>query len=197
MLLRIGHLPRLTLAFLVVLAMTEAVFAQAVQETNPPQPVPAPGAQLAPSGPAANPQPTAPAAPPAPEKRQTSPGLVDQFNRLLKNSAEGLSSTFQWTMKGSQQTLEDLNARTKSATEGLTKLQAVVDGRMMCPISGNGAPDCEAASLKLCRSKGYKDGKSLDIETAEKCSARVYISGRTGKPGECRTENYVTRAMCQ
>src|ERR1700760_1339239 len=103
MLLRISHLPRLTLAWFVILAMTEAVFSQAMQETNPPQPVPAPRAQMAPSGPAANPQPASPALPPAPEKRQASPGLVDQFNRLLKNSAESLSSTFQWTMKGSQQ----------------------------------------------------------------------------------------------
>jgi hypothetical protein len=73
----------------------------------------------------------------------------------------------------------------------------VVTGRSVCPVAGNGAPDCKAASDRLCKDKGYKDGKSLDIETAEKCSAKVYLSGRTGAPGECRTENFVTRAICQ
>lgn len=100
-------------------------------------------------------------------------------------------------MKDSQKALDDLNSQTKSATEGLTKLQSVVDGRVLCPVAGNGAPDCDTASQKLCSGKGYKSGRSLDIETAEKCSAKVYISGRTGAPGECRTENYVTRAVCQ
>jgi len=196
MLLRIDHLSRLTLMSFVILFMTKAAFSQAVQQSTSP-PVPSPAEPLAPSGPAVNPQPPSPSPATPSEKAQSSPGLLDEFNRLLKNSAEGLSSTFQSTVKGSQQTLEDLNAKTKSATEGLTKLQSVVDGRMICPAAGNGAPDCEAASQKLCLSKGYKSGKSLDIETAEKCSAKVYISGRTGAPGECRTENYVTRAMCQ
>ena len=64
-------------------------------------------------------------------------------------------------------------------------------------MTTNGAPDCNVAAAQLRKGKGFKTGKSLDIETAEKCSAKVYLSGRTGAPGECRTENFVTRAICQ
>ena len=28
-------------------------------------------------------------------------------------------------------------------------------------------------------------------------SAKVYLPGRKREPGDCRTENYVTRALCQ
>ncbi|MDO9060097.1 MAG: hypothetical protein Q7U92_13900, partial [Bradyrhizobium sp.] len=59
------------------------------------------------------------------------------------------------------------------------------------------APDCKAAADKLCQSKGHTEGKSLDTDAAEKCSAKVYLPGRKREPGDCRTENYVTRALCQ
>ena len=32
---------------------------------------------------------------------------------------------------------------------------------------------------------------------AEKCSPKVFIPGRQREPGDCKTENYVTRAVCQ
>jgi hypothetical protein len=72
-----------------------------------------------------------------------------------------------------------------------------VTGRMGCPVSANGAPDCKAAADKLCQSKGHQEGKSLDTDAAEKCSAKVFLPGRKREPGDCRTENYVTRALCQ
>ena len=74
----------------------------------------------------------------------------------------------------------------------------MVTGRMVCPVSANGAPDCKVGADKLCQSKGYKEGKSLDTDSAETCSAKVYICrAATRKPGDCRTDNYVTRALCQ
>lgn len=121
------------------------------------------------------------------------PGFVEELGKLLKDSASHLSTGW----KGSQKTLEDLNAKTKDATESLTRMQSVTTGRAACPVTANGAPDCNIAAEQLCKGKGFKSGKSLDIETSEKCSAKVYLSGRTGAPGECRTENYVTRAVCQ
>lgn len=130
---------------------------------------------------------------PHPAPRSGSSGFVEELGKLLKDSASHLSSG----LKGSQKTLEDFNAKTKSATDGLTKMQSVTTGRAACPVAANGAPDCNTAAETLCKAKGFANGKSLDIETAEKCSARVYISGRTGAPGECRTENFVTRALCQ
>ena len=66
-----------------------------------------------------------------------------------------------------------------------------------CLVAGNGAPDCKAGADKLCQSKGYKEGKSLNADSAEKCSAKVLIPGRQRKPDDCRTDTYVTRALCQ
>jgi hypothetical protein len=161
-------------------------------------PVPAPpAAPVTPSSPVSDapavlpPQP--PSAPPPPARPAHHPGFLEELGKVLKDSASHLSSTW----KGSQKTLEDLNAKTKDATESLTRVQSVVTGRTACPVTANGAPDCVAAAEQLCKGKGFKSGKSLDIETAEKCSAKVYLSGRTGAPGECRTENFVTRAICQ
>lgn len=167
-------------------------------------PLPAFSQALAPSGQAPDSTPPPPAAPavapppspsppPAPATPVHNPGLVEEFGKLLKDSASHLSSGW----KGSQKTLEDLNAKTKDATESLTRVQSITTGRAVCPMTANGAPDCNVAAEQLCKGKGFKSGKSLDIETSEKCSAKVYLSGRTGAPGECRTENYVTRAVCQ
>jgi hypothetical protein len=73
----------------------------------------------------------------------------------------------------------------------------MVTGRAACLAAANGAPDCKAGADKLCQSKGYKDGKSLDTDAAEKCSPKVFIPGRKREPGDCKTESYVTRALCQ
>ena len=73
----------------------------------------------------------------------------------------------------------------------------MVTGRAACLVAANGAPDCKAGADRLCQSKGYKEGNSLDTDAAEKCSPKVYLPGRKRQPGDCKTENYVTRALCQ
>jgi hypothetical protein len=73
----------------------------------------------------------------------------------------------------------------------------MVAGRMICPVSANGAPDCKVGADKLCRSKGFKEGNSLNTDSAETCSAKVLIPDRTRKPDDCRRDNYVTHALCQ
>ena len=127
------------------------------------------------------------------------PGLINEIGKLWEKSKSMLP-----TLKSPQETIEDLNARAKDATKDageslsrLAKPSLMVTGRMGCPVSANGAPDCKAGADKLCQSKGYKEGKSLDTDAAEKCSAKVYLPGRKREPGDCRTENYVTRALCQ
>ena len=103
-------------------------------------------------------------------------------------------------MKSPGETIEDLNARAKDAGDSLSRLakpSSLVAGRMICPVSANGAPDCKAGAEKLCQAKGFKDGKSLNTDSAETGSAKVLIPGRARKPDDCRTDNYVTSAMCQ
>jgi len=106
-------------------------------------------------------------------------------------------------MKNSGQAIDDFNARTweatKSAAEAISRLTKSpgVTGRVACPIAPNGAPDCKAAADKLCQSKGFKEGKSLGTDSAETCSAKVLIPGRQRKPDDCRTDTFVTTALCQ
>lgn len=136
-----------------------------------------------------------PPAAPAESSPPENPGLINELGKLWDKSKSILP-----TIKSPQEAIEDLNTRSKDAGEGLSRLAKpalMVTGRMACPVSANGAPDCKAGADKLCQSKGHQEGKSLDTDAAEKCSAKVYLPGRQRQPGDCRTENYVTRALCQ
>ena len=87
--------------------------------------------------------------------------------------------------------MDDLNARAKSAGESLSNIakpSMMVSGRAACLVAANGAPDCKAGADRLCQSKGYKEGKSLDTDAAEKCSPIVYLPGRKREPGDCKTK---------
>jgi hypothetical protein len=139
------------------------------------------------------PQATEPS-PPAPEPPRGNPGLVEEIGKLLKDTASGLSST----LPSPKETLDNLNTGAKDTSDGLKRIaplspQVMVSGRALCPAAANGAPDCKAGAERLCREKGYKEGSSVDVETAQKCSAKAYLAGQDA----CRTENFVTRAVCQ
>ena len=134
------------------------------------------------SVPAAPPQQQAePAAPP---EREENPGLINELGKLWDKSISALPK-----IKSPSETLNDLSS--------MAKPSAMVTGRMACAVSANGAPDCKSGAERLCQSKGYKDGKSLDVDAAEKCSPKAYIPGRQRQPGDCKTENYVIKALCQ
>ncbi|MBQ8102292.1 MAG: hypothetical protein IJ127_05215 [Afipia sp.] len=145
-----------------------------------------PQLQVAPSQQAA--PPTPPATPPS------NPGLVEEIGKLLKDSASGLTST----LPSPGRALEGLNSSAKDATDSLKRLappsgQTMASGRTLCPPAANGAPDCKRGADLLCKEKGYAEGRSVDIESTQKCSAKSYFSGQ----GACRTETFVTRAVCQ
>jgi hypothetical protein len=130
-----------------------------------------------------------------PPAQPENPGLIDEIGKLFEKSKSMLPS-----LKSPSETMDDLNARAKDAGESLSNMarpSLMVTGRAACLASANGAPDCKAGADKLCQSKGYREGKSLDTDAAEKCSPKVFIPGRKREPGDCKTENYVTRALCQ
>jgi hypothetical protein len=136
---------------------------------------------------------------PAPPAREDSPGLINEMGKLFEKSLSILPS-----LKSPGETIDDLNARAKDAAKDagdslsrLAKPSSMVTGRAACLVAANGAPDCKAGADRLCQTRGYKEGKSLDTDAAEKCSPKVYLPGRKREPGDCRTENYVTRAICQ
>ena len=127
--------------------------------------------------------------------REENHGLINEIGKLFDKLP---------TLKSPQQTIEDLNTRAKDAakdaSDSLSRLArpaSMVSGRMICPASANGSPDCKLGADRLCQAKGYKEGKSLNTDSAETCSAKVLIPGRARKPDDCRTDNYVTSALCQ
>jgi len=136
-----------------------------------------------------------PAVTPGPDK----PGLFGDIGKLFEKSLSILPP-----LKSPSEAIDDLNARAREAAKGtgealsrLAKPSSMVTGRTICPAAANGTADCKAAADRLCQSKGYKEGNSLNADSAETCSAKVYIPGRQRKPGDCRTDNYVTTALCQ
>lgn len=118
--------------------------------------------------------------PPPPEN----PGLVNELGKLFNNSSSMWPALPALKLPG-------------DGLDGIPKLNTMVKGRMACPLAANGAPDCKTASDRLCQSKGFKEGKSMDTDAAQSCSAKVMIPGRKQEEGDCKTENYVTRALCQ
>lgn len=154
-------------------------------------------------------KPAPPANPPAPA-RSYQPGLLDSVGRWFKDSFNRLGSN----VEGARGTLGDAGERAggaakeaakgttdaaKGAADALARLpnSRVVDGRVRCGTAANGAPDCRTAAATVCKAKGFGSGSSLDIQSTQKCPARVWLSGRQPDPGECRTEAYVVRAVCQ
>jgi outer membrane biosynthesis protein TonB len=129
---------------------------------------------------------------PAPQPAPENPGLINEMSKLIDKITPSI--------KGPGETLNDLNARAKDAGDALSRLAkpgSMVSGRTICPAGADGTPNCKAAADKLCQSKGYKDGKSLNTDSAQSCSAKVLIPGRQRKPDDCRTDNFVTTALCQ
>jgi hypothetical protein len=132
---------------------------------------------------------------PPPPAREENPGLINEISKLFEKSKSILQP-----LKSPGETVDDLNSRARDAGESLSALtrpSLIVTGRAACLVAANGAPDCKAGADKLCQSKGYKEGKSLDTDAAEKCSPIVFVPGHKRGPNDCRTENFVTRAICQ
>jgi hypothetical protein len=115
-----------------------------------------------------------------PAPRDENPGLLNELGKMFEKSKSLLPPL-----------------KSPSEALGIAKPSTMVSGRTACLVSSNGAPDCKAGADRLCQSKGYKEGKSLDTDAAEKCSPKVYVPGYKRQPGDCKTENYVTRALCQ
>jgi hypothetical protein len=184
------------MALVAIVAAMDSAWPQAVKPpavSSQSDPAAAPASPIAPER--AAPQPGEPAPPAA--ARPENPGLFNEIGKLFDNRSSVFPSLP--ALKSPQETIDDFNARAKDAADGLSRLTTplIVRGRMVCPVSANGAPDCKAASDKLCQTKGFKEGKSLDTDQAQSCSAAALLSGGNREPGNCRTNNYVTRALCQ
>ncbi len=112
------------------------------------------------------------------------PGFIDALGRWLGDSKAALDSQ----MKSTQETLGTLGSQARDAAGNVMVVPGsrVITGRQLCPPAANGAPDCQQGVVALCRTKGMEAGRSLDVTSSQRCPAKVWMSGRPPKDGECR-----------
>jgi hypothetical protein len=146
---------------------------------------------------APTPTPPAPVEPPAVDAPPPSsrPGFLDALGRWFGDSRATIDSG----VRSTQETLGTLGGQAKDAAGSVVAIPGtrVITGRQLCPPAANGAPDCQQGVDALCRAKGFQGGRTLDVTSAQRCPARVWIENRPPKEGECRMETFVTRAVCQ
>ena len=137
-------------------------------------------------------------APPAnpPENR---PGFLDALGRWLGAPAEAIGSG----IKSTQETLGNVGSKAggaaRDAASGVAAIPGtrIISGRHVCPVSSNGAPDCQLGAEAFCREKGFQSGRHLDVMSGQRCSVKNWLDGGRKRDAACRTETYVTRAVCQ
>ena len=113
---------------------------------------------------------------------------IDDFNKKSAEAAKDAATATQQAMKNAA------DAVVKSAASKVIEIHAP------CAIAGNGAADCASAAADACRGKGFSDGQPLDVRTAEKCNASLWLQGQgqqRSAAAECPVETVVLRAACQ
>jgi len=112
---------------------------------------------------------------------------IDDFNKRSAEAAKEAAAATQQAMKNAA------DAMVKSATSKVIEIHAP------CAVAGNGAADCASAAADACRGKGFSDGQPLDVRTAEKCNASLWLQGQGQRSAaaECPVETVVLRAACQ
>jgi hypothetical protein len=123
------------------------------------------------------------------------PGIFDVIERWFEDSRSKIKDT-QQVIEGAAKDAADKAGQASGGMLGLPGSK-VARGRVRCTVAPNGAPDCAEAANALCRSKGFGPGKSVDINTADKCPTWVWLSGRPAPEGTCTTETFVLQAACQ
>jgi hypothetical protein len=137
---------------------------------------------------------------PPDEKRGFLNGLGDWWNDSIAN--------FNTKMKEQQAKVDEFNkqqsAAAKDATEAMKNAAGamfssskVLEIQQLCPVAGNGAPDCASAATNVCKAKGFSDGHPIDIRTAERCKASLWVSGQTPTAADCSVETVLLRVACQ
>lgn len=121
---------------------------------------------------------------------------ADESNAKLKQSVEDSNARWRELQQRGEKAAKDAAASQKEAADAFKSLAniRVIEGRQVCAPAANGSPDCQAAAEVICKGKGFTTGKSADITTTRKCSARALLNRDAS---ECRTETTVIKAACQ
>jgi hypothetical protein len=134
------------------------------------------------------------------------PGVVDAIGRFIDQSISNVGAGVGAGVKGAGDTIGGATTAAGDIAKGVGEaagsvaklpLSNVAAGWERCAVAPNGAPDCNGASVALCKSKGFAQGSSLDITSSQKCPAQMWREGRAPNPQECTDESFVSRAICQ
>jgi outer membrane biosynthesis protein TonB len=164
------------------------------------------------AAPAVTPSPEPPPSAALPSPAREKSGFFSDFARWWHDSV----SDFNAKMKEQQSKLDDFNKKSaeaakdaaaatqqamKNAADAMVRLPTarIIEIHEPCAIAGNGAADCAAAASNACKGKGFADGQPLDVRTAEKCNASLWLQGQgpRSSSAECPVETVVLRAACQ
>jgi hypothetical protein len=104
---------------------------------------------------------------------------LDEFNKKQSDAAK------------------DATQAMKNAADAMFSTSKLIETQQLCPIAGNGAPDCASAATNVCKAKGFSDGRPIDIRTAERCKASLWISGQNPSTANCPVETVLLRVACQ
>ncbi len=195
---------------LVAAALTAATAGIALAQNSQPPPGGATTVQQPPTpSPAQPPGLVLPPQPPPPERR----GFLNNLGQWWDQSAADFKAKWQ----EQQGKLDAMNKQSADAAKGAAKdaatatqqamknaaaaiglpISQVIEVQETCPLAGNGAADCAIAAASACKGKGFSTGQPLDVRTAEKCSASLWVSGQNPATAECPVETVVLRAACQ
>jgi hypothetical protein len=136
-----------------------------------------------------------PPQPPPIEKR----GFFNDLGRWWDDSVAGFNDFNKKSAEAAKDAATATGQAMKSAADAMVRwpTSKVVEIHEVCPVAGNGAPDCQAAAVNACKTKGFAAGQPLDIRTAEKCTSSLWVSGQNPPNGECPVESMVLRAACE
>jgi hypothetical protein len=122
-------------------------------------------------------------------------GSFGDFDTKMKNAWDQLHVFDQ----PRDQTFRDAAQATSDAATAVVRLPStrVFELRERCRTAGNGAPDCQTTAADVCRGKGLKDGKPLDVSTLQDCPARVMLSGQPPTDAQCTDKTFLLGVICQ
>jgi hypothetical protein len=119
---------------------------------------------------------------------------VADFNAKMKEQQAKLDAF----NKQQSEAAKDATQAMKHAANAMFSPSKVIEVQQLCPVAGNGAPDCASAATDVCKAKGFSDGQPMDIRTAERCKASLWVSGQApSTPANCPIETVLLRVACQ
>ena len=120
-------------------------------------------------------------------KMEEQQSKLDDFNKQSAAAAKDAATATGDAMKNAADAMVHFSTPSK-----------VIEVQETCPLAGNGAADCETAATNACKGKGFKSGQPLDVRTAEKCNASLWMSGQPQPTtANCPEETVVLRVACQ